>query len=115
MAEEDFLIRLCNIQYETLNYIEERSRSVNRFVDGAELAKALKIRRRAAEGRLKRYCDKGWLKEQMVESERKYVLRIEGIQRLQWLKHMQTRVSPREFKKRLESEGVEFPDWMSDV
>ena len=102
MAEEDFLIRLCNIQYETLNYIEERSRSVNRFV-----ASLLALRRTL--------LDKGWLKEQMVESERKYVLRIEGIQRLQWLKHMQTRVSPREFKKRLESEGVEFPDWMSDV
>ena len=113
--KEDLLIKWCNIQYETLDYIEKRSRSVNRFVDDRDLSKALKIKRGTADGRLRRYTEKGWLKEQRVEGERKYVLRIEGLQRLQWLEHMQTRVSPKQFKKMLEKEGVELPDWMTKL
>ncbi len=113
--EEDFLIRLCNIQFETLDYIEKRSRSANRFVDAADLAKALKIGRSAADGRLKRYYAKGWLKEQVMEGQRKYLLRVEGLKRLQWLLHMQTKVSPQKFKEMLEAEGVEMPDWISGM
>jgi hypothetical protein len=112
---EDFLIRLCNIQFETLDYIDKRSRSANRFVDAAELSKALKIKRSAAEGRLKRYCAKGWLKEQKIEGQRRYLLRMEGLRRLQWLLHMQTKVSPQKFKQMLEAEGVEMPDWISGM
>jgi transposase len=113
--KEDQLVKWCNIQYETLSYIEERSRSVNRFVDDRDLSKALKIKRSTADGRLRRYTQKGWLKEQQVDGERKYVLRIEGLQRLQWLEHMQTRVSPKQFKKMLEADGVELPDWMTKM
>lgn len=113
--KEDFLQHLCNIQYDTLSYIEKRMRSANRFVDRGDLSKVLKITRSAADSRLKRYATKGWIKEQMVEGERKYVLKIEGMQRLQWLEHMQTRVSPRKFKKMLEEKGVELPDWMMEM
>jgi hypothetical protein len=112
---EDFLIRLCNIQFETLDYIDKRSRSANRFVNAEEVAKALKIKRSAADGRLKRYCAKGWLKEQITEGQRRYLLRMEGLKRLQWLLHMQTKISPQKFKEMLEAEGVEMPDWLSGV
>jgi DNA-binding MarR family transcriptional regulator len=113
--EEDFLIRLCNIQFETLDYIDRRSRSANRFVGAEDLAKALKIKRGTADGRLKRYCAKGWLKEQIIEGRRMYLLRMEGLKRLQWLLHMQTKIPPQKFKEMLEAEGVELPDWMSGV
>lgn len=113
--KEDFLIRLCNIQFATLDYIEKRSRSANRFVNDKELAKALKISRSAANSRLKRYFSKGWLKEQAVEGERRYLLRLVGLQRLKWLEFMRTDAIPKEFKKKLEEEGIELPDWISDI
>ena len=112
--QDDLLIRWCRIQYETLAYIEQRSRSANRFVAAQDMAKALKISQSAAGGRLKRYCLKGWLKEQKDESERKYVLRLEGLQRLQWLEHLQTQLPGKEFTKKLETEGIELADWISE-
>lgn len=112
---EDQLVKWCNIQYETLDYIEKRMRSANRFVDAKDLQKALKIKRSTADSRLMRYAKKGWVKEQRVEGERKYVLKIEGLQRLQWLEHMQTRPSPAQFKKMLEKEGTELPDWILEM
>jgi len=113
--KEDLLVKWCNIQFETLSYIEKRMRSANRFIDAGDLQKALKITRSAADSRLKRYTSKGWLKEQKVEGQRKYVLKIDGMQRLQWLEHMQTQPSRSQFKKMLEKEGVELPGWIADM
>jgi DNA-binding Lrp family transcriptional regulator len=112
---EDQFIRYCRIQHETLDYIEKRSRSANRYVDWKDLVKVLKISKSAAKGRMRRYSNKGWIKEQEVEGEPRFVLKLEGIQRLQWLGNIITRISPEEFKKKLESEGVELPGWMDEV
>lgn len=112
---EDMFIRYCRIQHETLDYIEKRSRSANRFVDEKDLVRALKISRSAAKSRLRRYTEKGWIKEEVVDGERKFVLRLEGMQRLQWLGNIISSITPQEFKKKLEAEGVEFPDWMDSV
>ena len=112
---EDMFVRYCRIQHATLDYIEKRSRSANRFVDEKDLIRALKISKSAAKSRLRRYSDKGWIKEEEIEGERKYVLRLEGMQRLQWLGNIISTLTPQEFKKKLEAEGVELPDWMDSV
>jgi hypothetical protein len=44
-----------------------------------------------------------------------FLLRLDGLQRLKWLAFMRADTVPKEFKKKLEEEGVELPDWISDM
>jgi DNA-binding Lrp family transcriptional regulator len=83
----DLLIKWALVQYETLKYIDERSRSASKFVTPEEAAQDLGISVLAARNRLERYEKKEWLKRIEIDEQRKgYVLKLEGLKRYKWLR-----------------------------
>lgn len=83
----DLLIKWAFVQYETLKYIDERSRSVSKLVTPEEVAQDVGISVPAARNRLERYEKKDWLKRIDIDEQRKaYVLKLEGLKRYKWLR-----------------------------
>ncbi|MFH1421408.1 MAG: hypothetical protein ABIH42_01630 [Planctomycetota bacterium] len=83
----DLLVKWALVQYETLKYIEGRSRTPRKFVTAEELSEDIGISFSAAKTRLSRYEKKNWVKKIDAGGDIKaYVLIFSGLKRYSWLR-----------------------------